>query len=296
MKELDAQKVFEKLGAPFADEELKWRAQQVYKGRDGNPPRALVVPYVKSRAIMDRLDSVLGWERWENVVSELPGGGILQGIKIWLSDNHSITKFDGADRTNFEPTKGGISSAFKRAAVLLNIGRYLYSEGGRWVDIHPNSKTDYDQYISDKKTEVSGYFTPPKLKGGNSNNTSNNNQGRQQPANQNPRNSNNGNNNNQGRQQPNNHNQMNSTQHQKVPAGMIECTFKGLLEKDGDVGKYLEVWLESNGDLAQLFAIGKVRESLLSQKLIEGDLIAISSHEENGAYLIDHFVKVKAAA
>lgn len=274
MKALNAQKIFEKLGAPFSEDELEWRAQHVFEGRDGEPPRALVVPYVQSRAIMNRLDSVLGWDRWENVVQELPGGGIIQGIKIWLSDTHSVTKFDGADRTNFEPTKGGISSAFKRSAVLFNIGRYLYSESAKWVDIHPRSKTQNDEYINDKKKKVSGYFTPPKLQGGNDNNGSNNNHGRQQPANH----------------------QKNLKQHSKVPSGMLECTFKSILDREGNAGKFLEVWLEYNGDLGLFYAIGNVREALLSNNLQAGDIIAISSHEENGNYILDNFVIVAAAA
>ena len=37
-----------------------------------------------------------------------------------------VTKADGADDTNIEAAKGGISDSLKRAAVLLGIGRYLY--------------------------------------------------------------------------------------------------------------------------------------------------------------------------
>jgi hypothetical protein len=37
-----------------------------------------------------------------------------------------ISRCDGADDTNIEGAKGGLSDAFKRAAVKFGIGRYLY--------------------------------------------------------------------------------------------------------------------------------------------------------------------------
>ena len=37
-----------------------------------------------------------------------------------------ITKTDGAGDTNIEGEKGGLSDAFKRAAVKFGVGRYLY--------------------------------------------------------------------------------------------------------------------------------------------------------------------------
>jgi hypothetical protein len=275
MTELNAQDVFQGLGEPFSDQEIEWRAQQVFEGKNGNPPKALIVPYVQSRAIMNRLDEVIGWHRWENVVEELPGGGILQGIRIWLSDTHSITKWDGADRTNIEATKGGISSAFKRAAVLLNIGRYLYSETARWVEITPNKATQKDEYVSDKKKNIYGYYTPPSLSG----NT--NTRGRQQQSQ------------NQGRQQQSQKNQTNSrnTQGKQIPSGMIECTFKGLVEKDSQAGPFLEVWFENNGQVAFFFAIGEMREQLLSLNLQDGDRVAVASkRDQEGNFIINQIV------
>ena len=40
-----------------------------------------------------------------------------------------VTKCDGADDTNIEGAKGGISDAFKRAAVKFGIFRYAYHPG-----------------------------------------------------------------------------------------------------------------------------------------------------------------------
>jgi hypothetical protein len=37
-----------------------------------------------------------------------------------------VTKWDGAQESQIEATKGGLSGAMKRAAVQWGIGRYLY--------------------------------------------------------------------------------------------------------------------------------------------------------------------------
>lgn len=278
MQQLDAKEVYQQLGAPFSDDEIEWRSQQVFEGRNGKGPAALVIPYIRSRAIMNRLDEVFGWERWENLVKELPGGGILQGIRVWLSDTHSVTKWDGADRTNIESTKGGISSAFKRAAVQFNIGRYLYNEKPRWVEIRTNKTGPDDEYVQDKKKDIYGYFTPPSLS-----DTSENPKVQARNTKVEGRNN-----------SPNQEQSHSKGQHDiGVPPGMLECTFKGVIDKEGSSGPYLEVWLESNGELAQLYAIGEIRNMILAQDLSENEKIAIaSSQNQAGYFVIDNIVKV----
>lgn len=55
-------------------------------------------------------------------------------ISIYYPDRQEwITKSDGAGSTDIEPIKGGLSNAFKRAASIWNIGRYLYELPGLWV-------------------------------------------------------------------------------------------------------------------------------------------------------------------
>jgi hypothetical protein len=61
----------------------------------------------------------------------------LAGFNIGISVRVSgewITKWDGADVTDFEEYKGGISSAVKRAAVHFGIGRYLYGLKDNFAD------------------------------------------------------------------------------------------------------------------------------------------------------------------
>lgn len=118
-----------KLAEPFAPFDIEWRIQQ--SGLKNGKPWGKVLAYVTNRAIMERLDAVVGPGAWRNEFSVGPGGGVMCGIGIKVGDEW-ITKYDGAENTDIEPVKGGISGAMKRAAVHWGIGRYLYNlEGGR---------------------------------------------------------------------------------------------------------------------------------------------------------------------
>ena len=60
---------------------------------------------------------------FKNEFKEWKGKSQLCGISIWDEDKHEwLTKYDGADDTNMEATKGGLSDAMKRAAVQFGIG------------------------------------------------------------------------------------------------------------------------------------------------------------------------------
>jgi hypothetical protein len=48
------------------------------------------------------------------------------GLSIRVGDEW-VTKWDGAENTDVEGVKGGLSGAMKRAAVQWGIGRYLYA-------------------------------------------------------------------------------------------------------------------------------------------------------------------------
>lgn len=104
--------------------------------------KGIALPYVTSRAIQNRLDEVCGPENWKNEFAEWKDNHQLCGISIRIN-NEWITKWDGADDTNFEGTKGGLSSAMKRAAVQWGIGRYLYEVPVIWTDIVPLGKNGY---------------------------------------------------------------------------------------------------------------------------------------------------------
>ena len=61
----DPRELLSRLAAPFAAEDLEWRLQIAYEDR----MQGIAVPYVTNRAIQNRLDDVMGPDRWNNAVS-----------------------------------------------------------------------------------------------------------------------------------------------------------------------------------------------------------------------------------
>lgn len=123
--------ILKKLKEPFKADDVEWRIQQ--SGENGGKPWAMVLCYITNRAIMDRLDDICGPENWKNEFKESPCGGVLCCISIKVGDRW-ISKWDGAENTQVEAVKGGLSSSMKRAAVQWGIGRYLYKLDASFVN------------------------------------------------------------------------------------------------------------------------------------------------------------------
>ena len=113
----------ERLQRKFKSSDIEWRIQTA--GKNSKGIWAIVVPYVTNRAIMQRLDNTFGIAGWRNEYREWHGSSQLCGISIRF-ENGWVTKWDGADNTKIEATKGGLSDSMKRSAVQWGIGRYLY--------------------------------------------------------------------------------------------------------------------------------------------------------------------------
>lgn len=128
--------LFAKLARPFAPDEIEWRAGATNRDKT----KALALAYITSRAVMDRLDEVCGPEQWQDSYAPGPNGGVICGLSIH-TETGWITKWDGADNSAIEGVKGGLSDAFKRAAVKWGIGRYLYRLPASWVACEQRGKS-----------------------------------------------------------------------------------------------------------------------------------------------------------
>ncbi len=127
---------FSDLSAPIAPEDIEFRAGATTSDKT----KALALAYLTSRAVMNRLDDVVGPANWRDQYAPGPDGGVICGLSLRL-DGEWITKWDGAENTNFEAVKGGLSDALKRAAVKWGIGRYLYATPPLWVPCQQRGKT-----------------------------------------------------------------------------------------------------------------------------------------------------------
>lgn len=160
-----------KLREHFTDEDIEWKIQTAGKQKDGKP-WALVVPYVQARAIAQRLDDVAGPLNWrvEYVFQNNDAGSKLDsGIicRLSLREDGSqfwVTKEDGAEQSDIESFKGGLSNAFKRAAVVWGMGRELYALDNVYADICEKNSTG-SRYGKTKDGDVF-YWRAPKIGGG----------------------------------------------------------------------------------------------------------------------------------
>ena len=136
-----AKEIRKRLVSPFRYKDLDWRFQELkfkrnqyesYK-QNGKVLHGMVksklLVYVDARAVQNRLDEVFGVSGWKTEFKPYPCVGqkaVMCALSV-KSGEAWITKEDGAPLTNIEAEKGGLSDAFKRAAVQFGIGRYLYN-------------------------------------------------------------------------------------------------------------------------------------------------------------------------
>ena len=141
MSEID----FDALAAPFKREDILCRIMRA--GEGDSKVWARVAWYVDARAVMDRLDEVVGPGNWRDEYVIIPRdpsdpksmARTMCGLSLYVGDQW-VTKWDGAEDTDIESVKGGVSGAFKRAAVKWSIGRYLYSLGEMWAVVNERGK------------------------------------------------------------------------------------------------------------------------------------------------------------
>jgi len=125
------------LERPFPRNKLHWRVGATNKEKTSG----IALAYIDARDVMMRLDDAVGFENWQVrythadriIIAEV--GIRHQGRPEWL------WRANGAGETAVEGEKGGASDAFKRAAVMWGIGRYLYSLPNIWVPLEARGKS-----------------------------------------------------------------------------------------------------------------------------------------------------------
>jgi len=167
MCEKDVNEIVEKLKKPFEQKDVEFRVAKVSK----RTKQVLVLAYITSRAVMDRLDETVGTDGWKDEY-DLLKGGVTCKLSMKLNGDF-ICKQDAAAFTNIEALKGAFSAALKRAAVKFGVGRYLYQLPEYWVDLverkPAKNANKIHSYHSDNFT---GWWIEPDLpnwalKGGN---------------------------------------------------------------------------------------------------------------------------------
>lgn len=95
------------------------------------PQGGMNLEFITARTVQNRLDEVAGPENWW-CRFEYRNDSVLCELSIRAPDGTVVTKQDAggysATKDDGDNDKGGISDAFKRAAVMFGIGRHLYHD------------------------------------------------------------------------------------------------------------------------------------------------------------------------
>lgn len=150
-----------RLREPFQSEEVEWRIQQsgVYQDK----PWAKVLAYIQARAIQNRLDEIFGFDGWQTEY-RVESSGIICRLSVKVGADW-VYKEDGAQITDIEPFKGGISDAFKRVAASgYGIGRYLYKLTVTFADCQFVKKDGWNKdKVKDGQANKVFYWNSPEL-------------------------------------------------------------------------------------------------------------------------------------
>lgn len=141
------------LAAEFPKDAISWRANSVSKKDDGTGV-ALALAYIDARDVMERLDAVCGVAGWQDRYPHANGKTCCEiGVKC---GDEWVWKANGAGDSDVEAEKGAFSDAFKRAAVMWGIGRYLYDDRfkGVWVPCTLNANGKFKDWTVSPWTKV----------------------------------------------------------------------------------------------------------------------------------------------
>ena len=143
--------------------DFKWRVQSA------NQYGANCVAYIDARQVQDLLDEVVGAENWQCKYEEHKNNMFCSiGVNIDKTKMNPvfIWKSDCGTESQVEKQKGEASDAFKRAAVMWGIGRFLYSkkiaklktiqQNNKWIPVDENGKKIWDisKFVNNNKSAL----------------------------------------------------------------------------------------------------------------------------------------------
>jgi hypothetical protein len=125
------------LAKPFDESEMEWKPQVTSKGKrkepimKGDQQIAGCTAHIDARAVMNRLDDVVGVGGWSDSYAVLDGKHVECTLTVW-----GVSKSDVGETNEggfADPIKSAYSDALKRAAVKFGIGRHLYDMEMEWL-------------------------------------------------------------------------------------------------------------------------------------------------------------------
>jgi hypothetical protein len=127
--------ILEQLKAPFPPDAISWRVGAT----SGDKTKGIALAYIDARDVMRRFDDVCGLD-WQCRYSHVTDKGVVCEIGVKVGGEW-VWRANGAGETDVEAEKGAMSDAFKRAAVLWGVGRYLYDLDSPWVALEAKGRS-----------------------------------------------------------------------------------------------------------------------------------------------------------
>jgi hypothetical protein len=135
--------ILNKLAAPFPPDRISWRLGST----NADKTKGMALAYIDARDVMQRLDEVCG-AFWQADYLPMPNGSCCCRVGIlvddyWVWRSNGAQNFSESDKVDAKEMseKASYSDAFKRAAVLWGIGRYLYDLDSPWVALVPAGRS-----------------------------------------------------------------------------------------------------------------------------------------------------------
>lgn len=132
---MDSEELKHALEIPFHPNRIHWRVGATTKDKD----KGIALAYLDARDVMRRLDEVMPF-KWQCRYPLSESGLLICEIGLFINDQW-IWRANGAGDTQVEAEKGKASDAFKRAAVMWGIGRYLYALPNTWVPLEAKGRS-----------------------------------------------------------------------------------------------------------------------------------------------------------
>lgn len=155
---MDTKNLLAELSKPFPPSAISWKPGSTTK--DG--AKCMALAYADLRAYQDRLDEVMGID-WSCQYVPWEGNRIICELTIYVGDSmgrreaimrSSTGEADAQDEKNNMAGSVSEAMAFKRAAAMFGLGRYLYDLPNAWVEFDSQYKR-----ISDKgKAELESRY------------------------------------------------------------------------------------------------------------------------------------------
>lgn len=132
---MSATEIKKALERPFPVNKLHWRVGATMQDKS----KGIALAYIDARDVMRRLDEVMGFN-WQNRYTLSDNGLLICEIGLMIGEQW-LWRSNGAGDTQVEAEKGRASDAFKRAAVMWGIGRYLYNLPNTWTPLKEQGRS-----------------------------------------------------------------------------------------------------------------------------------------------------------